>query len=162
PVLWGDKIFLTSCDEKAGKHFVLCLDTEKGRVLWQKESSITPYPKNRANAFASSTPTVNAERVYVCQTDHAHNLLFAFDHRGEKVWERDLGTFAAQHGAGASPMLYKDMVILPNEQDGDSFLLAVDARTGKNRWQTQRKTVEAAYSTPCVYQLKGGPPALIF
>jgi outer membrane protein assembly factor BamB len=162
PVLWGEKIFLTSCDEKAGKYFILCLDTEKGRVLWQKESSITPYPKNRANAFASSTPTVDAERVYVCQTDHAHNLLLAFDHRGEKVWERDLGTFAAQHGAGVSPMLYEDMVILPNEQDGASFLLAVEARTGQTRWQTPRKTVEAAYSTPCVYQPKNGPPSLIF
>jgi len=162
PVLWGDKIFLTSCDEKAGKFLVLCLDTEKGRVLWQKESSLTPYQKNRANAFASSTPAVDAERVYVCRTDLAHNVLMAFNHGGEKVWERDLGTFAAQHGAGVSPIVYEDMVILPNEQDGDSFLLAADARTGETRWQTPRKTSVAAYSTPCVYQPKDGKPALIF
>jgi outer membrane protein assembly factor BamB len=54
------------------------------------------------------------------------------------------------------------MVILANEQDGDSFLIAVDAATGKTRWQTARKSVETAYSTPCVYAPKDGKPALIF
>ncbi len=54
------------------------------------------------------------------------------------------------------------MVILGNEQDGDSFLIALDARTGETRWKTPRQTVEMAYSTPCVYKPKDGQPALIF
>ena len=75
----------------------------------------------------------------------------AFDHAGTLVWKKDLGPYKSQHGGGVSPIVYEDMVILANEQDGDSFLIAVDAATGKTRWQTARQTVETAYSTPCVY-----------
>jgi outer membrane protein assembly factor BamB len=162
PVLWGDRIFVTSADEKGGKFFVLCLKAGDGGKVWQKEFAITPFRKNDYNTFASSTPTVDGERVYLCRTDKAHNTLFALDQRGEKVWERDLGPFTAQHGSGTSPMLYDGKVIFANEQDGESFLIAVDARTGEARWKTPRRSVNAAYSTPCVFHTKTGKPALIF
>lgn len=82
--------------------------------------------------------------------------------RRHKKWEQDLGPYASQHGGGNSPILYRDRVIVANEQDGESFLVALDAATGKTRWKTPRKTAEAAYATPCVYEDADGTPALIF
>jgi outer membrane protein assembly factor BamB len=162
PVLWGEKVFITSGDDKTGRFLVLCLKEADGSKLWQKDFPLTSYRKHNNNTSASSTPTVDDERVYICHTEPAHNVLVALDHRGELIWEKDLGPLAAQHGGGTSPILYEGMVILANEQDGESFLIAVDARTGETRWKTPRKTIEMAYSTPCVYQPKDGKAALIF
>jgi outer membrane protein assembly factor BamB len=164
PVLWGDKVFVTSADERRMQFVVLCLKANDGSVLWQKEFSFTPHRKHANNTFATSTPTVDAGRVYVCRMEPAHNYLFALDHSGALVWEKDLGPYRTQHSGGASPILHDGMVVLANEQDGESFLIAVDAKTGEPRWKTPRKSGDsaAAYSTPCVYQPKQGQPVLIF
>lgn len=164
PVLWGDKVFITSADEKRMQFSVLCLNTTDGSVIWQKEFPFTPHRKHANNTFATSTPTVDAERVYVSRTEPAHNFLFALDHQGALVWEKDLGPYRTQHSGGPSPILHEGMVVLANEQEGESSLLAVDARTGELRWKTPRRTGDsaAAYSTPCVYQPKSGKPVLIF
>jgi outer membrane protein assembly factor BamB len=164
PVLWGEKIFLTAAEERSGQFYVLSFNAADGRKLWQKEFPVTPYRKHNYNALASATPAVDAERVYVVRTDAAQNMLLALDHRGEKIWERDLGPFRAQHGSGASPIVHDGKVIFANEQDGDSFLVALDARTGETKWQTPREIgrSSAAYSTPCIYQPKNAPAALIF
>jgi len=164
PVLWGDKVFVTSADDKRMQFAVLCLKVSDGSVLWQKEFPFTPHRKHANNAFATSTPTVDAGHVYVTRTEPAHNFLFALDHGGELVWEKDLGPYLTQHSGGPSPILHDGMVILANEQDGESSLIAVDARTGETRWKTPRQTApsSAAYSTPCVHQPKDGKAALIF
>ena len=162
PALWGDKVFVTSGDDQAGQIDILCLSTADGRILWQKSLPFTTYTKHNYNSFASSSPATDAKRVYVCWSVPARCTLMALDHQGKTVWEKDLGPFVSQHGNGSSPILYQDKVILANEQDGESFLIAVDAATGQTRWKTPRKTAEAAYSTPCVYQRSSGKPELIF
>jgi len=162
PVLWGDKIFLTTADQQTRQVFVLCVSAGDGRVLWQKAFPLTPYTMVGDNTFASASPAVDAHRVYVCWISPEHYLLMALTHEGQKVWEKDLGPFASLHGGGASPIVYQDKVVLGNEQDGESFLIAVEAATGKTRWQTPRTKMDSAYSTPCVYEPKEGPPSLIF
>lgn len=164
PVLWGDRVFLTSADERQMQFIVLCLNAGDGSTLWQKTFPFMPHRKHANNAFAASTPTVDAERVYISRTEPAHHFLFALDHRGELVWEKDLGPHRTQHAGGPSPILHAGMVVLANEHDGESFLVAVDAGTGEMRWKTPRQTGNsaAAYSTPCVYQPKVGMPVLIF
>ena len=162
PVLWGDKIFLTTGDDQTKQVSVFCVSAVGGQVLWQKAFPFTPYHKNGYNTFASASPAVDQHRVYVCWSSPEHYTLMALTHDGQTVWEKDLGPFASQHGGGASPIVYQDKVILGNEQDGESFLIAVDAATGKTRWQSPRASKETVYSTPCVYEPKDAPPALIF
>jgi outer membrane protein assembly factor BamB len=173
PVLWGGKIFLLSGDEKSGQRFALCLSTNDGRILWQRDFEFTPFQKHEHNSFASSTPAVDSERVYLVWNEPDHYRLTALDHNGKTVWQRDFGPFISQHGCGTSPIVFKDRVILANDQDdkqfvpgakqsGESFIVAVDAKTGKTIWQTPRRSVVVAYSTPCVYETKNGQPALIF
>src|SRR5438105_4910788 len=173
PVLWGDRIFLTSTGDKSGGISALCLDANDGRLLWRKDFSLTPFARHQFNSFASSTPAVDAERVYFVWNEPDHYMLTALDHDGKQVWQRDFGPFVSQHGCGISPIVYKDEVVLGNEQDdakfvkestrsGNSFIVAVDAKNGKTLWQTPRRSAVVAYATPCVYEPKTGAPALIF
>src|SRR5438093_342199 len=85
----------------------------------------------------------------------------AYDFKGELVWQRDLGSFTSQHGPGTSPMVYEDKVILANDQDGKSELLALDGKTGKPVWQKERKAFRACYATPFLLEKGEGTPELI-
>lgn len=173
PVLWGDKLFLTSTGDKAGGLAVLCFDARDGHQLWRREFPLKPFARHEFNSFASATPAVDSERVYVSWNEPDHYFLAALDHGGQTVWQRDLGPFVSQHGCGISPIVYQGRVILGNEQDdtkfvkehpqsGRSFIVAVEAVSGKTLWQTPRNSAVVAYSTPCVYEPKGGKASLIF
>jgi outer membrane protein assembly factor BamB len=162
PVLWGTNLFITTGDDKARQVSVICVSATGGQVLWRKSFPFTPHPKNNLNTFASASPAVDQHRVYVCWSSPAHFTLMALTHAGQVVWEKDLGPFASQHGGGASPIVYQDKVVLGNEQDGEGFLIAVNAATGKTQWQNPRSSKETVYSTPCVYAPTNAPPALIF
>jgi outer membrane protein assembly factor BamB len=172
PVLWGERIFLTSTGDKSGGISVLCLSARDGRLLWRRDFSLNPFPRHKFNSYAASTPCVDERRVYVLWNEPEHYLLSALDHEGKEVWQRDFGPFVSQHGCGISPIVYQDKVILGNEQDdaafvkenprsGTSFVVAVDAKTGRTLWQTPRRSAVVAYSTPCVYEPKRGKPALV-
>ncbi|MBI4325278.1 MAG: PQQ-binding-like beta-propeller repeat protein, partial [Chloroflexi bacterium] len=162
PVLWGDKIFLTSSEEKAGGLIVLCLGAADGGVLWRKDFPFAPYRQHQYSGFATTSPAVDADRVYVAWAMPRRLSLLALTHDGQTVWDRDLGPIQSQHGGGSSPIVHAGKVILANHQDADSFLIAVDAGTGETRWKTPRRTTRADYSTPCLYEVPGQKPTLIF
>lgn len=162
PVLWGDRIFLTSADEDGATRYVLCLDAADGRVVWQRDYPSTPHKKHVRNSFATATPAVDQDYVFVVWSTPEEYSLRGLDHEGNEIWHRDLGPYESQHSCGSSPIVFEDLVILGNEQDGESSLLAVDRQTGQTRWQTPRDTTRVAYSTPCIYQPKKGPLELIF
>jgi outer membrane protein assembly factor BamB len=173
PVLWGDRLFLTITGDKSGGISVLCLDAKHGKLIWRRDFPLTPFSRHQFNSFASSTPALDPRHVYVVWNEPEHYFLAALDHSGQTVWQRDFGPFVSQHGCGISPVVYKDKVVLGNEQDdaklvpgstrtGESFIVAVDAQTGKTVWQTPRRSAVVAYSTPCVFEPKAGKPALIF
>jgi len=173
PVLWGERIFLTTTGDKSGGISVLCLSVNAGRLLWRRDYSLTPFARHQFNSFATSTPAVDGERVYVVWNEPEHFRLAALNHDGELAWQRDFGPFVSQHGCGISPIVFENKVILGNEQDdakvvkestrsGKSFVVAVDATTGKTLWQTPRRSAVVSYSTPCVYEPEGGKSELIF
>jgi outer membrane protein assembly factor BamB len=91
----------------------------------------------------------------------AKYTVVALDHEGREVWQRDLGPWVSQHGHGASPIVFEDLVIVPNDQDGKSFVVALDRKTGQVRWQTDRKSSRAAYATPCIYRPLSPSPEVI-
>jgi outer membrane protein assembly factor BamB len=162
PVVWGNRIFLAAADESTQTRFALCLDAETGQQLWSREYPFQLHDRHKFNSFASATPAVDEERVYFCWSTPAEYTLFALDHRGRDVWTHSVGAYDSQHSCGTSPIVYQDLVVLGNDQDGPSSLVAVDRRTGDIRWQVPRKTAKVAYSTPCVYEPPGRSPELIF
>src|SRR5437764_1271925 len=122
PVLWGSRIFLTSTGDKAGGISVLCLAAEDGHLIWRRNFSLNPFARHEFNSFASSTPALDADRVYVVWNEPEHYMLAAMDHSGAVLWQRDFGPFVSQHGCGISPIVYEDKVLLGNEQDDAKFV----------------------------------------
>jgi outer membrane protein assembly factor BamB len=168
PVVWGDRLYVTSANEENGTILIQCLNAASGAEVWQRKFEGTTYSKNKVNSYAVSTPAVDAERLYVTWASPKSYLVVALDReRGNEVWRKDFGPFVSQHGFGASPILFDGRLIVPNEQEmgsgvePKSFIVALECKTGKVLWQTPRRTDRAAYATPCVFQPENGPPQLI-
>lgn len=167
PVIWGDKIFLISAFDDTATRLVVCLRASDGQIEWERKYPSTPHTKHQLNSFASSTPCVDEERVYVTWTAPEEFTLLALDHDGNEIWRRNLGPYVSQHSGGSSPVVYGDLLIMANEQGDETFqgkssLIALDRRTGEPRWTVDRRTKVVAYSTPCVYRPKDQPEQLIF
>lgn len=180
PVLWGNKIFLTCTDAETARRLIVCLKASDGSKLWQRDYESKTYAQNDANSFASASPAADASGIVVTWSTPEEITLLALDMEGKEVWRRNLGPLVAKHGSGQSPIIFGDLVIFPNDQEdlnrmpmssgppqgqravGKSSLIAVDRKTGQTRWQTERQTALAAYSTPCIYQAEGGKPEIIF
>ncbi len=164
PVLWGNKVFLTSAEADTGVRHVLCVDAADGRLLWDQKTTFQKYTTHRLNNFAAGTPTCDAERVYVAFSVPEMLTVYAFTHAGKLVWKQDLGKQQTQHGGAGSLVLVGSVLIVPNDQDGDgSFLAGLDPKTGAVKWRRPRNTSDAAsYATPMVYTPPGGKPEVLF
>ena len=152
PVLTATRIFMTGIE--ADKLFVLALDRTSGKELWRRE-----VPRRQAgrlenvNGPASPSPVTDGASVYAFFQDFG---LIAFTADGTERWRMPLGPFNMFYGFGASPIVVDEVVILPVDQDTGSYLLGVDAKTGKQRYKVDRPGVISGYSTPTIYEPKGG------
>lgn len=162
PVVWGQRLFVTSAELEAGKRHLLCINASDGSVLWRRDFDFEKHRKHKNNTFATSTPCVDADHVYVLWQATSGSTLTALDHDGKQIWQIDLGPFRGGHGSGTSPMVYQEVVVICNDHEGASFLLAVDRATGETKWKLARSGKRACYSTPCVYRRDGKNDELIF
>jgi outer membrane protein assembly factor BamB len=161
PVIWGEKVFLTSALDEGAVRLALCLRSQDGGTEWTARFPSSTHGKHRRNSHASSTPAADKDRIYCVFSTPAAYTVRALDHAGKEIWVRDLGPFVSQHSDGASPILFEDKLILPNEQDGKSFVAALDRATGRVVWNVGRRTEEVAYGTPCIHAPPGGRPEII-
>jgi outer membrane protein assembly factor BamB len=173
PVIWKDKVFLLSANPDDATRYVLCIDVNSGKILWQRDYASKQHHLHVRSSYASCTPAVDAERVYVAWSTPDETLLKAFDHAGKELWSKNLGKWVSQHGWGSSPMLYEDLVIVNDSQDGpevagkdnkepgESFVAAFDQKTGDLRWKTPRVSNVVSYSVPCIYKGSDGKDQLI-
>ena len=171
PVIWEDKLFVTSCDPKTGKLTLQCFHAVTGKLLWKTGFNQGVYRLHGRNNFASSTPAVDRNHVYLTYADPDHTMLVAVDHQGAKKWERDFGTWVSQHGFGISPMVYKDKVIFfnsqqaqrmkPGQQPGKSRVIAVSCKDGSDIWESELTATRACYAVPCVYRDATGRDQLV-
>jgi len=162
PVIWGDRIFVTSALEEDGTRIIRCLRTSDGGLIWKRSFRSMTFDLGNATAYDAASPTVDQDHVYMSWGTPEHYVVLALDQRkGREVWRRDLGPFQGDHGFGASPILFEGLLIVPNDQSGTSFVVALDRTTGETRWKVERRTVKSAYSTPVVYRPENGPAQLI-
>jgi outer membrane protein assembly factor BamB len=164
PVVWGDKVFVTSANGDDGTRHVSCLSAADGKLLWRQDFPSRSHQIHQQNTLASSTPVVDADRVYCAWSTPEEFTVVALAHDGALDWRANLGPFASQHGFGTSPVLFDDLLVITNDQDADSFLIALDKGSGTTRWKVPRKHIpeqNTCYSTPCVYQPPDGPAELI-
>ncbi|MEW4564275.1 PQQ-binding-like beta-propeller repeat protein [Bremerella sp. JC770] len=172
PTIWGNQVFLMSADPDSGLRYVLCLDAQSGKTIWQKEFAAGASHLHSKSSYASCSPAVDDMHIYVAWADDEQTQLVALNHDGELSWRVDLGPWVSQHGFGTSPMIFEDKVIISLMQLGDerklrgrpignSRLIAFDRKTGEKIWETKRDSDVAAYSVPCVYEMKDGKKVLI-
>jgi outer membrane protein assembly factor BamB len=161
PVVWGDHVFVQSASADGRERLLLCLRATDGKALWSRSVAGSPAHTHDRNTLASATPATDGERVYAVFWDGQDLVMRAFDFQGRLVWDRGLGGFTSQHGAGASPIVFDGQIFYLNDFDGKATVLALDARTGKVLWQMRRRAYRACYSTRFVLERPGEPAQLI-
>ena len=160
PLVCSAKVFLTTYRREPKELAVVALDAATGAPLWKKvvaASAIETFHPQMGNA-AVSTPACDGSRLYVFFGSYG---LICYDLNGEVRWEHRLGPFRDEYGAGSSPMLIDDKVVLCEDHDTGSFLLAVDGLTGRTVWQVARPDAVRSYSTPALWTHQGHRELLV-
>ena len=153
PIVWRDRIILTTAYDDGRRVSALAFRRADGVKLWeafapQGRTDDGSHPKN---GHASSTAATDGERVYV---SFGARGLMALDLNGKTLWHRDLGPMNAYHGAAGSPLLYKNRIILYQDQNSGSFIAAFDTRTGEPVWRTAREA-SVGWGTPIAVHVAG-------
>jgi outer membrane protein assembly factor BamB len=183
PVIWGDKVFLTTAipsgkaaetaaaaapaeGRRGGggsgplaehRFEVLCLDRKTGKLLWQRTAKLaTPHEGyHRAyGSFASNSPVTDGRYVYAFFGSRG---LYAYDFNGKLIWEKDFGVqmkMRLAFGEGVAPLLVRDQLFLVFDHEGESFVVAVDKRNGKELWRSTRDE-RSSWSTPLAIEHNG-------
>ncbi|MCZ6514962.1 MAG: PQQ-binding-like beta-propeller repeat protein [Acidobacteria bacterium] len=139
PIIWGDRIFLTTAYDGGERRSILCLRRSDGKLLWETFApAASPERAYWKNGYASGTPTTDGERVYVYFGNHG---LLSVDFNGKQVWHHSFGPVNPLHGTACSPLLYRDKIIVFQDHRGPgaSFVAAFDKRTGNPLWRTERE-----------------------
>ncbi|MFO1497328.1 MAG: PQQ-binding-like beta-propeller repeat protein [Verrucomicrobiota bacterium] len=167
PIVWNDRVFLTSATEGGVSCRVLSLDRRSGRLLWNSEVfQQVPLRKEGRNTYATPTPATDGERVYACFGDGS---FAALDFAGQVVWTNRDYPFFGQHGLGTSPLVEQGLLIMARDGSSQgedktvgwqkpwdqSYLLALDARTGKERWKSKRGLSRIAHGVPTIWTTNG-------
>ena len=163
PVIWDDRLFVTSAEKDGTVRHLLCLHARTGELIWQRTTGMNNSKKHAKSSWASSTPATDGRQVYVAFADADRYSLTAYDFNGELVWRKLLGPYESQHGLGASPILFENLVIAANDQDGPSSIVALDRESGTTAWSTLRPggLHATSYATPVILQRESRPPLLI-
>lgn len=174
PVVWGHRVFLTTVtaigefeQPKPGLYapqgrpeppplehdwLVYCLDLETGDVLWRRSvnSGRPSFARHMKNTYASETPTTDGERVYVRFGELG---LYTFDMDGNQVWSLEIPDRQTRSdwGSASSPVLHDDKLIIVYDNEEESWIAALDKRTGREIWRTARDEV-SSWATPYIWQ----------
>lgn len=161
PIVAGADVFVTTAvpvEGQAGQldFRLMCLDRTTGQERWSR-SCVVAVPHegtHETNGYASASPCADGTHVYA---HFGSRGTFCFTRAGDLVWQRDLGDMRARHGfgEGSSPTLAGDILLVPWDHEGPSFLAAVDARTGRTVWEAPRNE-KTCWATPLVAADSGG------
>ena len=174
PVVAGDRLFITTAiaeNEEEPRRFdrgvpkgarnatqddyrweVMCLSASTGEVLWDDTAyeGKPAHRKHRGNTYASETPVTDDERVFVY---FGAQGMICYDHSGKRQWEKRLGGFPTQAGWGtaSSPVTHGDSVLIQCDNQRQSFLVALDKKTGDELWRVDRDE-KTNWSTPYLWK----------
>lgn len=180
PIVWGNRVILTTCvntgkteEPRKGLYIeqmdankypkpkdvhewrVLCLDLNSGKKLWEQtaHAAIPAKPHHIKNTLASETPATDGERIYA---RFGNVGLFVFDMDGNPLWSKLEPPTETRYGWGTSisPIVFEDRVYLVNDNDEQSYLVALDKRTGEEKLRVDREDEKTNYATPFVWQNK--------
>ena len=180
PIVWGNRIFVVSSimtDREAKpeempkpdpkfetktnppknfyKFAVMCLDRATGKVLWEKVAAEkVPHEGHHVtHTYAAGSPTTDGERLYVSFGSFGY---FCYDFEGKLLWTRDLGRLHTRFGWGeaVTPVIHGDSLLLNLDQEADSSLVCLDAKSGTTKW-TAKRDEKTTWTTPLVVTAAG-------
>src|SRR5437667_9327 len=157
PIVWDDRVFLTASDGRLNDRLhVYCYARKDGKLLWHaKLFGSAPTDLYPPGGMAVPTPATDGKLVYVL---FGTGDLAALDFDGKPTWIRSLadeyGPFRNRWGMGTSPILVGGMLLVQVDHWSQSYLLAVDPKTGANRWKTNRPT-SVNWSSPLAVKVNG-------
>jgi outer membrane protein assembly factor BamB len=145
PIVWGNRIFLTSALDEGRTRIVQCFDARDGRSLWEHQAwKGDPEPIHQLNSWASATCATDGE-VVVAFFGRAGLHGYSLD--GKPLWSRDLGPFEGPWGVAACPVIAGDLVVQNCDADTDARIVGIHKRTGEIVWSTPRPNFRG-WSTP--------------
>ena len=134
---------------------VASYDRSNGKELWKTvvAEQVPHEAGHRDNTFASSSPVTDGKHIYVSFGSRGIHCL---DMKGNKVWKKDYGRMEtrAKFGEGSSPAVHGDTVVVPWDHEGQSFIVALDAKTGDEKWKKQRDE-RTTWATPLIVEHEG-------
>jgi outer membrane protein assembly factor BamB len=183
PIVWGDRIFLTTAipygepvpprlPARPGAHdnlsltrhhefAVLAVNRRDGAILWQRTvHKGLPHEAGHVTAsLASASPVTDGERVYAFFGSYG---LYCLDADGKLLWQKSLGQMHSKHGhgEGSSPALYGETLIVNWDHEEQSFVVALDKRTGEQRWRVSRPE-DTSWATPIVVEHAGNAQVVV-
>jgi len=169
PAIWGNSIFVTAAEttesdaESRGivtatqpvKFLVIAVDRKTGKVKWERlaREEVPHQPRNNMGTWATASPITDGERVYAFFGSRG---LHCYTFEGKLIWEKDFGDMdtGGDMGEGASPVLYKDKLIVNWDHYGQDFIVALEASTGREIWRKERDE-RISWTTPLVVEEAG-------
>lgn len=165
PVVHGGNVFYLLSFPAENRIGIQSISLSSGKLRWTQKFDQSSHHLHKRNTFASSTPFVDDEFVFVAWSEPEHTYLKCFDHDGVEVWSRDFGSWQSQHGFGTSPVVYGESVVLFNSQQADqlkpgqtagaSRMISVDRKTGATQWETGLVTTRSCYGVPAKFEHQG-------
>ena len=167
PIVWENHVFVTTATDEGASCRVLALDRTSGTILWNKEVfRQQPGRKEGRNTYATPTPATDGQRVYACFGDGS---FAALNFAGNVVWTNRDYPFYSQHGLASSLLLHRDLLIMARDGSSDgedkelgwqrpwdqAFILALDARTGQERWKARRGLSRISHGMPALWEHDG-------
>jgi outer membrane protein assembly factor BamB len=177
PIVWGNRVFVTAAEPigapfaprfsiAPGTHdgvpvthshrfWVLALDRESGQIVWRRSvrTSVPHEGGHITGSLASNSAVTDGERVYAFFGSYG---LYALDLEGAVQWQADFGLMQSKHGhgEGSSPLLVDELIVVNWDHEGESFLVALDKRTGAQRWKVPRPE-ETSWASPILVDVQG-------
>lgn len=156
PIIWENKLFITSALPETQEKILLCYDNKKGDLLWQKiVVKDTLETKHADNSYASGTPATDGKLVYLSFLDIDDIVVAAYDFEGNQVWLQRPGKYLSPHGYSCSPVLYEDKVIINGISKGDNFFAALSKTDGHIIWKKVQEKLSHSFSTPYFRKMAG-------
>jgi outer membrane protein assembly factor BamB len=160
PAVWDRSIFLTTAAKDTGQRSLLRLDAVTGRIAWQQVAVTAPVENmHRENSAASSTAVTDGTYVFTSFQNGSRVDVQCYDFTGRRIWTQQPLTFRGMHGYSYTPVLFRDLVIYDFSQNDQSAVIALDKKTGQQRWRYNRKKQEISHVTPIV--IEGDRPQLV-
>jgi outer membrane protein assembly factor BamB len=169
PVIWGERVYVPTAvpaDRSSGvrsvhRFVLMSINRKDGSIAWQRTAKEEPPHEGTHQEFgtmASPSAVTDGEHVIVSFESRG---IFAYDMNGAPVWQKDLGDkrMRNEFGEGSSPALYKDKLFVVWDHQGESFIAALNKRTGEELWRTKRDEIDS-WSTPLVVEHEGRPQVI--